>query len=446
MKKLSKIAIIGAGLAGLTAAYRLSQKGIPVDVYEARNRVGGRVFSVFVKNYLGQYSTVELGGQNITDGGEAEHLLNLCEELSLEIETKEIDLQALVYYQEHYVDLYNELSTFFKENPTIHLSESYKSMGELINQLFIDYPVLKLALRSRMTAYEGVPVDDQSVYHNIDTFKCMLEGGLSKFHERSDHKKNNIIIKYIKEGMAKLAMKMVAQLGNHVHLNKALIKIQKADNKFKLFFHDESIALYDAVVLAIPASTYENIAISEDIIPQKRWEKMGSLAYGQNYKIICPFNLSGSITHRSVISESYLSFFVGDQDVALLYASRPLLNIEKELDVVQVGYNIKDKINFKNIHTAKDENYISYDNPVMHVWSEDVYARGSYSGYSVNLSAELDQKNTYKNIEFKKLFEPIDDNLFFIGEHTTILDCVGTMEAAVESGERVARYITAPVE
>jgi monoamine oxidase len=44
---------------------------------------------------------------------------------------------------------------------------------------------------------------------------------------------------------------------------------------------------------------------------------------------------------------------------------------------------------------------------------------------------------TYKG-KVKVLFEPVDDKIFFIAEHATILDEIGTMEAAVESGERIA--------
>jgi protoporphyrinogen/coproporphyrinogen III oxidase len=58
------VAVIGAGLAGLTAAYRLRQRGFDVTVFEARDRVGGRVWTVrkgdFIMDlgaafYLGTY-------------------------------------------------------------------------------------------------------------------------------------------------------------------------------------------------------------------------------------------------------------------------------------------------------------------------------------------------------------------------------------------------------
>lgn len=51
--KKTKIAVIGAGLADLTAALRLCQKNHEVTVYEARNRVGGRILKAYypIQNY-----------------------------------------------------------------------------------------------------------------------------------------------------------------------------------------------------------------------------------------------------------------------------------------------------------------------------------------------------------------------------------------------------------
>lgn len=57
------VAIIGAGLAGLTAAYHLRAGGIVAQVYEASGRVGGRVWSR--TDAIADGMVVELGGEFI---------------------------------------------------------------------------------------------------------------------------------------------------------------------------------------------------------------------------------------------------------------------------------------------------------------------------------------------------------------------------------------------
>src|SRR5438067_11335151 len=49
------VAVIGAGITGLTAAFYLKRKGIPVTVYEASGRAGGVIQSLRRDGYLAEF-------------------------------------------------------------------------------------------------------------------------------------------------------------------------------------------------------------------------------------------------------------------------------------------------------------------------------------------------------------------------------------------------------
>jgi monoamine oxidase len=61
-----KIAVVGAGLAGLTCAYRLKQAGYAATVYEASNRIGGRCWTI--RDVFDGGQIAEHGGELIDQG------------------------------------------------------------------------------------------------------------------------------------------------------------------------------------------------------------------------------------------------------------------------------------------------------------------------------------------------------------------------------------------
>lgn len=62
----TQVIVVGAGLAGLTAAVRLKERGAKVSLIEARDRVGGRVLTMRGAFAQGQHA--EAGGDFIDEG------------------------------------------------------------------------------------------------------------------------------------------------------------------------------------------------------------------------------------------------------------------------------------------------------------------------------------------------------------------------------------------
>ena len=73
----NEVVVVGAGLAGLVAAWRLTQAGVSTTVLEARDRVGGRLLNASVS----PTEVVEMGGQFVGPG--QDRVLALIAELGL---------------------------------------------------------------------------------------------------------------------------------------------------------------------------------------------------------------------------------------------------------------------------------------------------------------------------------------------------------------------------
>jgi monoamine oxidase len=441
-----KIAVIGAGLAGLTCALRLQQAGQDVFVFEARKRVGGRVYTVNMKEPIGRLSPVEMGGQNITDGGLAHNFRALADEFNLSIEEKTLELNLAVFHEGAYFS-YDRLLEDYPglEKTIVQRAPHAPSIAALIDAVLPSKSPLNNALKTRMQAYEGVHPLNQSIYHNVDTLLCAVEGGIAASHQVYQTPNNEIRVGGLRDGNAALAEAMARSLEDRVHLEKVLTRIDRTPHAIKLSFKDGQIIEVDRVVIALPIAVLQEFDLTHWGMDTQHAKLIKGIESGQNYKVAIPVQSSSQNAYQAVLGNQVISFFSFDNRVLFLYATETISDLNGTLKIALEGFGIKEESTPLISSILTDTNFEEISTVVEHNWQLDPFARCSYTGYGRAVSMELDKYIELEGISYKSLFVPIDQKVFFAGEHTTILECIGTMEAAVESGERIARGVLASI-
>src|ERR1043166_8178038 len=233
------VAIIGAGVAGLTAAYRLLQAGVPCEIFEGSERTGGRILTKTDFNKDGMFC--ELGGE-LVDSNHAD-LITLAGELGVGIqELKSSDNGADLYFfgGKHYSD--KELIPAFEPFATklaadledlydaeekftdkaarfdrINLAEYLTQTGRGVEKWVVDM------LRVAYTIEYGRDVSEQSSLNLIALLKADTSGGFEIFGESDESKR-------IKGGSSLLPNALARALENKVRINKdhRLVNIAQA--------------------------------------------------------------------------------------------------------------------------------------------------------------------------------------------------------------------------
>ena len=89
--RLPRVIVVGAGIAGLNAAYQLKKAGVEATVFEARSRLGGRILSL--RGAIGDGLVTDLGGLFInSDHGD---MLSLVDEFDLKLFNRLADVGRL---------------------------------------------------------------------------------------------------------------------------------------------------------------------------------------------------------------------------------------------------------------------------------------------------------------------------------------------------------------
>ncbi|MBX9621420.1 MAG: FAD-dependent oxidoreductase [Alphaproteobacteria bacterium] len=440
-----KIIIIGAGLSGLTAAYRLQQMGHDVQVYEARHRPGGRVLSVKIGESYG-----ELGGENFLDGNEGRYSLKLIRELNLEpLHFKKPF--SCIYANDEQATSFSEIIGKFKNPPNLwKLLEEVAScsinLQEVIDSVFNEDPELLSIFTRALTTYEGSdpetlhPSSIDSLYEIFLLFQDLSVGNKGK--------PGGVKRLCLKGGNAKLPLALSDKLERGIQYGSVLTAVRKEQQKMVLTFNANQEICADIILLTIPCSLYQNIEFASNTIPQEQLFDIKSIQYGTNSKILFPIILKNKKCEFMILphfvswlneDDSIMTFYMGGKQGILDLKSATSLFDEEIPFLIKGEGDIR--INVNKMEEGNDIQLSSYEGAVFKSWINDPYAKGSYSNRGIGRSAILNEIITVRGEEVRNIFRPVRDQIFFAGEHTTTLPVLGTLESAIESGERMARLI-----
>ena len=436
------IAIIGAGIAGLNAAYQLKKLGLTSTVYEASGRTGGRMFTL--KNYFGNNLTTDLGGEFVD--ANHEDILQLVKELGLEcydLRTDKFDKEVLYFNGQAYsendltvalqpyaaqlakdiVGLPEELN--YKNALKIELLDN-QSVKEYLTAIGISgwlYNFLDVMLSREY----GMEIEEQSALN----FLIMLDktGGFYGEHE----------IYKIKGGSQHLTDAIYAKVKDRVKLKHELLAIKEQNNQYHLRFKNNNTSINikaDYLILALPYSILRKIKIDVPM-PEGKRKCIAEFGYGNSSKFIMGmknkpwragnkqgytftdelFGCGWDSTHMQHDEQASFTVFGGGKSADIIFESSQ----EKLVQNFIPGIN--------KIFTGADK--IVADKQIKICWAKQPFAKAGYTSF---------KKGQYSTIVGWEA-APID-NIYFAGEHVSG-QFQGFMNGAAETGKKAAEQIAA---
>ncbi|HMO25278.1 MAG TPA: FAD-dependent oxidoreductase [Tepidisphaeraceae bacterium] len=276
-----RVAIIGAGFAGLACGHELRAAGYDVSIFEARNRVGGRVlsFSDFVPG-----KNVEGGGELI--GSNHPTWVAYAERFGLEFldvtttedvnypvilngqRLSDADAEALWEQMEaaalRMIDDARRVNADWPWLSPRAAEMDRRTTGGWLQSLDVDERTRR-ALDVEFAANNGVPTWRQSYLGNLAQ---IAGGGLEAYFTESE-------VYRCKGGNQQLATRLAESLGARVRLQTPVQAIRHDDLGVSITLPDGSIEQFDHVVLAIPPTVWSKIQFSP-ALPKVLQPQMGS--------------------------------------------------------------------------------------------------------------------------------------------------------------------------
>jgi monoamine oxidase len=387
-----KVAVIGAGLAGLAAGDELHRAGADVEVFEASERVGGRVWSV----PFGELGTVERGAEFLFDGYDAQFAL--VKRFGLELRRK-----GLQYG-----------SREPRGGEPVSLAELIEAVEGLGDDIPADVsvsaalaasgvrPAVAEALRSRVEISCGHIADDLSAYE-------LTGAGFGDFETYT-----------IVGGNMRLAECLAASLERPVHLGTPVRRVAQTGTGV-VVGTDSGEVTADAVVVAVPARLTDDI-VFEPALPAAKQAKNFLYAHGVKLAVRLHEPVAPSATLS--VPGRFWCYTELDRDGE----PRPMLSALATSDTGLMALDVDNAPErwLDAIEELRPDLRLDRSAVMFSTWHDQPWIR------AVQVA--------------RSLARPVDDEavarpfgrLSFAGEHTAG-DSHGSMEGAIRSGQRAAR-------
>ena len=388
-----RVAVIGAGLAGLAAADALRRKGADVVVLEARDRVGGRVWSV---PFAG--GVAERGAEFVFTGDETLHATAARLGLSL--------YRKGTHYGDREPRGGGPVTRASLEAAVARLADA-PSEGTVLDAL------ASLRLAPEVADVIAARVEVSSAYPAEDLSASVLAetgAGFGRFDTFG-----------VAGGNSRLAEALAAPLGPALLLGAPVETISWDRRSVRV--RASGLDLWaDRAVVATPATVTAMIGFDPPL-PARTEQALAGVRYGQAAKLHVP--LLAPVEPSAVLSvpARYWAYTQLGPDgspapFAAFFAGTP-----GALERLRVWAGPATWLGA--VRALRPELELDANAPLLTTWQDDPWARGAYSAPS--LSSPLDSE---------ELARPVGP-LAFAGEHTAG-KWHGLMEGALRSGLRAA--------
>jgi monoamine oxidase len=400
-----RVCVIGAGFAGLAAATALLDGGAKPIVLEARDRVGGRVWS----QRLANGALIERGAEFVERDQSA--LLTTMERLGLRLAPAGMSYS---YREPRGVPPISReaLQAALDTAQEMRAARDKGSAGVSVARFLADAPIDPVArevIAARVQVTCAHPTDDLSV-RALDHISFAGHEGLR-----------------IAGGNQGVALGLAALLGDAVRLSCPVEAVAWSPDGVQVRAEGTTVSA-DACVIAAPASVLDRIRFDPPL-PDWKADALSRVTYGHAAKLFVP--LLHTPPHSSVLAvrEHFWTWTARGADGAVQPVVSAFAGSAPALDLLGVSAGPARWL--ERVRALRPDLALDPDGVVLSTWSDDPWVRGAYSA-----------RTTASRPDDAELLARSVDCLHFAGEHTAG-PWSGQMEGALRSGQRAAAEVLA---